>query len=163
MITKLETLELLKTCETLNLGSFKAGQSDVFWEVLNAAMPEIGFDQARRALLKLSSERTTDKRGQFITPGDWLQAIRTLTEGDLDAARQRLRTEIQHHGPFVPVGIEDPREDVRWRQAAVTAYMRGASREDAEAEAYRVVGRPTPELAPTKQDDLRGIVPGYGV
>ena len=149
MISKIEMANLLKECDVLNLGSFKAGQADSFWEVINTAMPEVSRDQARRALLKLSAERTTENRGQFLTPGDWLKAIRDLNAGDLEANRERLRREIGANGHFVTEGIEDPAEDVAWRQAATQAFMSGMTRKDAEEHAWTAINRPQPQLDPT--------------
>ena len=149
MISKIEMANLLKECDVLNLGSFKAGQADSFWEVINTAMPEVSRGQARRALFFFTDAATTENRGQFLTPGDWLKAIRDLNAGDLEANRERLRREIGANGHFVTEGIEDPAEDVAWRQAATQAFMGGASRSQAEAHAWQSIGQSPPAIEPT--------------
>lgn len=149
MITKLEMLDLLKEADMLNLGTFKTGAADSYWEVINTSMPEVTRYQARRALLRMSAERTTENRGQFLTPGDWLKAIRELNFGDLEANRDRLRREIGTNGHFVAEGIENPAEDVAWRQSATKAFMDGATREQAEAHAWAVIGQSPPAIEPT--------------
>ena len=125
-------------------------RSNLFAEVVNQAMPEATRDQARRAVLKLAGERTTGSRGQFLTPGDLLAAMRDLQAGDLEVQRERLRAEVAANGSFVAEGIDDPAADVAWRQAATKAFMDGATRAEAERAAWQHIGQQPPAIEPTK-------------
>lgn len=157
MITRAEMATTLKEADALNLGSLKLMQADLFAEVINQAMPEVTRDHARRAVLKLAGERTTESRGQFLTPGDLIRAIKELTASDLEEARARLRKEIAQGGQFIAEGIDDPSLDIAWRQAAISAFMQGASREQAEVTAWAAIGQAPPQIGATQKYDIPTI------
>lgn len=154
MITKLEMIELLKQADALNLGSLKLMQADLFCEVINQTTPELTASQARQALLRIAAQRTTENRGQFLTPGDWLKAIRELKDGEVEAARERLRQEIARNGAFQAEGIEDATSEVTWRQEATKAFMAGMSRDQAEKHAWHAIGMTPPAIETTTKRQL---------
>lgn len=157
MISRAEMATTLKEADALNLGSLKLMQADLFAEVINHAMPEANRDQARRAVLTLAGKRTTEQRGQFLTPGDLLTVMREMQAGDLELQRARLREEIARNGKFIAEGIEDTAAEVRWRQEATKTFMNGASRSEAEASAWVAIGQEPPQIGPTQHHEIPTI------
>jgi len=74
----------------------------------------------------------------------------------VDGAR-RLRAEESARGALIPDGLgADAKAELAWRKAAIAAVGRGASRAEAEALAWRTIGRRPPAVT-AGRDVLGGL------
>lgn len=155
MITTSQMIDHLMTIDRLNLGTVKAGQADLWAEVLNEALPDVTSPQVHRALVRLASTRGTEQRGVFLTPADLIDAIRNVSAEDKRERLARLEAAKHEHGDFtIDQDVSEPTEFLRFKQTAITAFMEGASVEQARAAAWAAIGR-TPSIeAPTNHYEI---------
>lgn len=87
----------------------------------------------------------TDTR--FIQAGTLAAAIQEVREGDAATRAARVQADAQRHGPLIPDGLgRDVTAELAWRAAATSAVAAGASRQEAEAHAWRLIGRTPPQI-----------------
>lgn len=145
MISATEMVNLLMTADRLNLGTVKAGQAELWAEVLNQELPAATADQVRRAILKLAATRATELRGVFLTPGDLIVAVKGVSEADRRDRHERLVAAKHKHGDFtVHEAVTDPGEFLRFKQVTQAAFLDGATVEQAQAAGFAALGRPVP-------------------
>lgn len=152
MITTNQMIDHLMTIDRLNLGTVKAGQADLWAEVLNEALPDVTAPQAHRALVRLAASRSTEQRGVFLTPADLIDAIRNVSAEDKRERLARLEAAKREHGDFtIDPAVTDPAEFLRFKQTAQTAFNEGASVEQAKAAAWAAIGRTPPQVEEATQ------------
>lgn len=85
--------------------------------------------------------------GRFVQAADLASAIQERREGDRAARRARIVADAQRHGPLLPEGLgDDVPAELAWRRAATAAVGAGATRAQAEAHAWRSIGRTPPQV-----------------
>lgn len=84
---------------------------------------------------------------RFIQAGTLAVAIQKTREGDAATRAALVQADAQRHGPLIPDGLGgDVMAELAWRAAATTAIAAGASRQEAEAHAWRLIGRTPPQI-----------------
>lgn len=84
---------------------------------------------------------------QFIQAGTLIAAIQETREGDAATRAALVQADAQRHGPLIPDGLGgDVAAELAWRAAATSAIAAGASRQEAEAHAWRLIGRTPPQI-----------------
>ena len=152
MITATQMVEALMTMERLNLGTVKAGQAELWTEVINEQVPDVTAAQVHRAILKLAGQRSTEVRGVFLTPADLIGAIQNVSAEEKRVQAQRLNATIREHGDFtIDPAVTDPAEFLRFKQTAQAAFHEGASVEQAKAAAWAAIGRTAPQVEEATQ------------
>lgn len=155
MISPNEMLENLMVMDRLNLGTVKEAQTELWCEVVNQAIPDVTAKQVYTALIRLAATRSTEQRGVFLTPADLIEAVRGVSAEERRESLARFEAAKHVHGDFtIDQAVSDPHEYLRFKQTAITAFMEGASVEQARAAAWAAIGR-TPELeAPTNHYEI---------
>ena len=99
--------------------------------------------------------------GRFVQAADLASAIQERREGDRAARRARIVADAQRHGPLLPEGLgDDVPAELAWRRAATAAVGAGATRAQAEAHAWRSIGRTPPQVGAgrDRSGDVRRLI-----
>ena len=101
---------------------------------------------------------------RFIQASTLAVAIQKAREGDAATRAALVQADAQRHGPLIPDGLGgDVAAELAWRAAATSAIAAGASRKEAEAHAWRLIGRqpPPPQIevgGPTGPERARAAI-----
>ena len=88
---------------------------------------------------------------------DLAAAVQDRRDGDRAVRSARVAADAERHGPLVPEGLGgDVEAELAWRRYATAAIGAGATRAQAEAHAWKRIGRRRPAL-PAGGDVLGGL------
>lgn len=126
------------------------GQVVVWHDYLTHTVPGLDAAELRPACRDAVRAWATDGRAWRIDVERFAAAIRR-------ARSERVRAEESARGALIPDGLgADAKAELAWRKAAIAAVGRGASRAEAEAAAWRAVGRRPPAVT-AGRDVLGGL------
>lgn len=122
----------------------------VWHDYLTHTVPGLDAAELRPACRDAVRAWATDGRAWRIDVERFAAAIRR-------ARSERVRAEESARGALIPDGLgNDARAELAWRKAATAAVGRGASRPEAEALAWRTIGRRPPAVT-RGRDVLDGL------
>lgn len=128
------------------------GQVVVWHDYLTHTVPGLDASELRPACRAAVKVWATDGRAWRIDVERFAAAIRR-------ARSERVRAEEAARGMLIPDGLGgDAQAELAWRKAATAAVGRGASRAEAEARAWRAIGRRPPAV--TGAPDVLGGLTG---
>ena len=128
------------------------GQVVVWHDYLTHTVPGLDASELRPACRAAVKVWATDGRAWRIDVERFASAIRR-------ARSERVRAEESARGTLIPDGLGgDAQAELAWRKAATAAVGRGASRAEAEARAWRAIGRRPPSV--TRAPDVLGGLTG---
>ncbi len=126
------------------------GQVVVWHDYLTHTVPGLDAAELRPACRDAVRAWATDGRAWRIDVERFAAAIRR-------ARSERVRAEESARGALIPDGLgDDAKAELAWRKAATAAVGRGASRPEAEALAWRTIGRHPPAVT-AGRDVLDGL------
>lgn len=126
------------------------GQVVVWHDYLAHTVPGMDAAELRPACRDAVRAWATDGRAWRIDVERFAAAIRR-------ARSERVRAEESARGALIPDGLgNDAKAELAWRKAATAAVGRGASRPEAEALAWRTIGRRPPAVT-AGRDVLGGL------
>lgn len=126
------------------------GQVVVWHDYLTHTVPGLDAAELRPACRDAVRAWATDGRAWRIDVERFASAIRR-------ARSERVRAEESARGVLIPDGLgDDAKAELAWRKAATAAVGRGASRPEAEALAWRTIGRRPPAVT-AGRDVLGGL------
>jgi hypothetical protein len=126
------------------------GQVVVWHDYLAHTVPGLDAAELRPACRDAVRAWATDGRAWRIDVERFAAAIRR-------ARSERVRAEESARGALIPDGLgNDAKAELAWRKAATAAVGRGASRPEAEALAWRTIGRRPPAVT-AGRDVLGGL------
>lgn len=126
------------------------GQVVVWHDYLTHTVPGLDAAELRPACRDAVRAWATDGRAWRIDVERFAAAIRR-------ARSERVRTEESARGALIPDGLgANAKAELAWRKAAIAAVGRGASRPEAEALAWRTIGRRPPAVT-AGRDVLGGL------
>ena len=98
----------------------------------------------------------------FIQAADLAATIQANREGDRATRNARIREDAQRNGALIPDGLgNDMTAELAWRRAATAAIGAGATRPQAEAHAWRTIGRTPPQVTGRDRSaDVRRLLGG---
>lgn len=112
------------------------GIARVWADYLNHEVPDIRPQDLEEAARTAIHDWAAAGRGWRIDVGRFTDAVRKVRRARLDSATRSR--------PLIPEGVEDPEAEVKWRREATRMLMAGASRDEAEAAAWRDIGLTPP-------------------
>ena len=122
----------------------------VWHDYLTHTVPGLDAAELRPACRDAVRAWATDGRAWRIDVERFAAAIRR-------ARSERVRAEESARGALIPDGLgNDAKAELAWRKAATAAVGRGASRAEAEALAWRTIGRRPPAVTASR-DVLDGL------
>lgn len=122
----------------------------VWHDYLTHTVPGLDAAELRPACRDAVRAWATDGRAWRIDVERFAAAIRR-------ARSERVRAEESARGALIPDGLgNDAKAELAWRKAATAAVGRGASRPEAEALAWRTIGRRPPAVT-AGRDVLDGL------
>lgn len=128
------------------------GQVVVWHDYLTHTVPGLDAAELRPACRDAVRAWATDGRAWRIDVERFAAAVRR-------ARSERVRAEESARGALIPDRLgADARAELAWRKAAIAAVGRGASRAEAEALAWRTIGRRPPAV--TRGGDVLGGLTG---
>ena len=128
------------------------GQVVVWHDYLTHTVPGLDAAELRPACRDAVRAWATDGRAWRIDVERFAAAVRR-------ARSERVRAEESARGALIPDRLgADARAELAWRKAAIAAVGRGASRAEAEALAWRAIGRRPPAV--TRGGDVLGGLTG---
>lgn len=126
------------------------GQVVVWHDYLTHEVPGLDSCELRPACRDAVRAWATDGRAWRIDVERFAAAVRR-------ARSERVRAEESARGVLIPDGLgDDAKAELAWRKAATAAVGRGASRPEAEALAWRTIGRRPPAVT-AGRDVLGGL------
>lgn len=126
------------------------GQVVVWHDYLTHTVPGLDAAELRPACRDAVRAWATDGRAWRIDVERFAAAVRR-------ARSERVRAEESARGALIPDRLgADARAELAWRKAAIAAVGRGASRAEAEALAWRTIGRRPPAVT-AGRDVLDGL------
>ena len=126
------------------------GQVVVWHDYLTHTVPGLDATELRPACRDAVRAWATDGRAWRIDVERFAAAVRR-------ARSERVRAEESARGALIPDRLgADAKAELAWRKAAIAAVGRGASRAEAEALAWRTIGRRPPAVTPGR-DVLDGL------
>lgn len=126
------------------------GQVVVWHDYLTHEVPGLDASELRPACRDAVRAWATDGRAWRIDVERFASAVRR-------ARSERVRAEESARGALIPDGLgDDAKAELAWRKAATAAVGRGASRPEAEALAWRTIGRRPPAVT-AGRDVLGGL------
>lgn len=153
MITAADAQAALDMLRGAGIPGLREARADIWAAAINAAP---GLDAEGRDLPPAAIALAAAHRGP-ASVGHLIDAIRERRAAGRAAARERIRAEVQARGPLIPHGLsDDVGAELAWRRAATRAVGAGATREQAEARAWRAIGR-TPPVALLR--DVTSVTP----
>ena len=149
MITAADAQAALDLLRGAGIPGLREARADVWAAVINAAP---GLDVEGRELLPAAIALSASHRGP-ASVGHLIDAIRERGASGRAVARERIRAEVEAHGLLLPDGLgDDVGAELAWRRVAAAAVGAGATREQAEASAWRAIGRTPPAARPMVTD-----------
>ena len=128
------------------------GQVVVWHDYLTHTVPGLDAAELRPACRDAVRAWATDGRAWRIDVERFAAAVRR-------ARSERVRAEESARGALIPDRLgADAKAELAWRKAAIAAVGRGASRAEAEAWAWRTIGRRPPAV--TRGGDVLGGLTG---
>lgn len=128
------------------------GQVVVWHDYLTHTVPGLDAAELRPACRDAVRAWATDGRAWRIDVERFAAAVRR-------ARSERVRAEESARGALIPDRLgADAKVELAWRKAAIAAVGRGASRAEAEALAWRAIGRCPPAV--TAGGDVLGGLTG---
>ena len=128
------------------------GQVVVWHDYLTHTVPGLDAAELRPACRDAVRAWATDGRAWRIDVERFAAAVRR-------ARSERVRAEESARGALIPDRLgADAKAELAWRKAAIAAVGRGASRAEAEALAWRAIGRRPPAV--TRGGDVLGGLTG---
>ena len=122
----------------------------VWHDYLTHTVPGLDATELRPACRDAVRAWATDGRAWRIDVERFAAAVRR-------ARSERVRAEESARGALIPDGLgNDAKAELAWRKAATAAVGRGASRPEAEALAWRTIGRRPPAVT-RGRDVLDGL------
>lgn len=116
------------------------GQVVVWHDYLTHTVPGLDAAELRPACRDAVRAWATDGRAWRIDVERFAAAVRR-------ARSERVRAEESARGALIPDRLgADAKAELAWRKAAIAAVGRGASRAEAEALAWRTIGRRPPAV-----------------
>lgn len=116
------------------------GQVVVWHDYLTHTVPGLDATELRPACRDAVRAWATDGRAWRIDVERFAAAVRR-------ARSERVRAEESARGALIPDRLgADAKAELAWRKAAIAAVGRGASRAEAEALAWRTIGRRPPAV-----------------
>ncbi len=116
------------------------GQVVVWHDYLTHTVPGLDTAELRPACRDAVRAWATDGRAWRIDVERFAAAVRR-------ARSERVRAEESARGALIPDRLgADAKAELAWRKAAIAAVGRGASRAEAEALAWRAIGRRPPAV-----------------
>ena len=116
------------------------GQVVVWHDYLTHTVPGLDATELRPACRDAVRAWATDGRAWRIDVERFAAAVRR-------ARSERVRAEESARGALIPDRLgADAKAELAWRKAAIAAVGRGASRAEAEALAWRAIGRRPPAV-----------------
>lgn len=126
------------------------GQVVVWHDYLTHTVPGLDAAELRPACRDAVRAWATDGRAWRIDVERFAAAVRR-------ARSERVRAEESARGALIPDRLgADAKAELAWRKAAIAAVGRGASRAEAEALAWRTIGRRPPAVT-RGRDVLDGL------
>lgn len=126
------------------------GQVVVWHDYLTHTVPGLDAAELRPACRDAVRAWATDGRAWRIDVERFAAAVRR-------ARSERVRAEESARGALIPDRLgADAKAELAWRKAAIAAVGRGASRAEAEALAWRAIGRRPPAVT-RGRDVLDGL------
>lgn len=118
------------------------GMSAVWADYVNAEVPDMSETDLLPAARQCLKTWAAEGRSWKVDLPRFVQAVRKVR-------RDRLSIAVDAHGDFtVHSAVTDPGEFLRFKQVTQTAFLDGATVEQAQAAGFAALGRPvpTPEL-----------------
>ena len=179
MTTTTQTLDrAIRLLRGAGINGLRDADPNVWALVLNAA-PRTVTDQGGRRTPMLDEHGTpvplnpSDEEimpaathlatlgGQFVQAADLAAAVQARREGDRALRRARVADDVAQHGAWIPAGLaDDVPAELAARRAFVAAIGGGATRVQAQAHAWRSIGRTPPELEAgrDRSADVRALI-----